>query len=108
MIKKANLDFWAQNKFSYAFTRAYACEVCGQLSFLTKKIQKSENFSKKISTFWGCQTPCIMRAGCAIGGGIVWGFGPMLIVFGMFAIGTLSVVLHEVARIRKEAVNNKT
>ena len=34
-------------------------------------------------------------------------FGPMLIVFGMFAIGTLRGVLHEAARIRKEAANNK-
>ncbi len=42
-------------------------------------------------------------AGCVIGAGIVWVFGPMLIVFGMFAIGTLSVVLHEAARIKKEA-----
>ncbi len=41
-------------------------------------------------------------AGCAIGCGIVWGFGPMLIVFGMFVIGTLSVVLHEVAGIKRK------
>ena len=46
-------------------------------------------------------------AGCVIGSGIVWVFGPMLIVFGMFAIGTMSVVLHEVVRIRKEDVGNK-
>ena len=45
--------------------------------------------------------------GCAIGFGIVWPFGPMLIVFGMFVTGTISVVLHEVVRIRKEARNNK-
>jgi hypothetical protein len=41
-----------------------------------------------------------------LGGGIVFVFGPMLIVFGMFAAGTVSVVLHEAARIRKEAVNS--
>ena len=34
--------------------------------------------------------------GCAIGAGIVFWFGPMLIVFGMFAAGTASVVLREV------------
>jgi len=45
-------------------------------------------------------------AGCAIGCVIVWAFGPMLIVFGMFVIGTLSVVLHEATRIRKEAAKN--
>jgi hypothetical protein len=33
---------------------------------------------------------------CAIGGGVVCIFGPMLIVFGMFVAGTLSVVAHEV------------
>ncbi len=35
-------------------------------------------------------------AGCAIGAGVVYWFGPMLIVFGMFAAGTASVVLREV------------
>ena len=34
--------------------------------------------------------------GCAIGAGVVYWFGPMLIVFGMFAAGTVSVVLREV------------
>lgn len=49
--------------------------------------------------FWETYKWCL--AGCAIGGGILWLFGPMLIVFGMFAAGTLSVVLHEAVRIRK-------
>ncbi|HSR31808.1 MAG TPA: hypothetical protein VLY63_14685 [Anaerolineae bacterium] len=34
--------------------------------------------------------------GCAIGAGIVYWFGPMLIVFGMFAAGTIGVALREV------------
>jgi hypothetical protein len=34
--------------------------------------------------------------GCAIGAGIVYWFGPMLIVFGMFAAGVVSVALREV------------
>ena len=34
--------------------------------------------------------------GCIIGAGVVYWFGPMLIVFGMFATGTASVVLREV------------
>jgi hypothetical protein len=55
--------------------------------------------------FWETYKWCL--AGCAIGGGIVFVFGPMLIVFGMFAAGTMCVVLHEAARIRKEVVNNK-
>lgn len=44
-------------------------------------------------------------AGCATGGGIVYPFGPMLIVFGMFAAGTLSVIVHEIVRIRKSHTN---
>jgi hypothetical protein len=34
--------------------------------------------------------------GCAIGAAVVYWFGPMLIVFGMFAAGTASVALREV------------
>jgi hypothetical protein len=34
--------------------------------------------------------------GCVIGAGAVYWFGPMLIVFGMFVAGTVSVVLREV------------
>jgi len=34
--------------------------------------------------------------GCAIGAGVVYWFGPMLIVFGMFVAGTASVALREV------------
>ena len=33
--------------------------------------------------------------GCAVGAGIVYWFGPMLIVFGMFVAGTASVALRE-------------
>lgn len=55
--------------------------------------------------FWETYKWCL--AGCAIGGGVLWVCGPMLIVFGMFAAGTMSVVLHEAVRIRKEVVNNK-
>jgi len=33
--------------------------------------------------------------GCTIGAGVVFGFGPMLIVFGMFAAGTAGIVLRE-------------
>ena len=34
--------------------------------------------------------------GCIIGAALVFPFGPMLIVFGMFGLGTLSVILREV------------
>ena len=34
--------------------------------------------------------------GCALGAGVVYWFGPMLIVFGMLAAGTASVALREV------------
>ncbi len=33
--------------------------------------------------------------GCAIGASVVYWFGPMLIVFGMFVVGTISVALRE-------------
>jgi hypothetical protein len=36
--------------------------------------------------------------GCTIGAGIVYWFGPMLIVFGMFTAGTASVALKEVVQ----------
>jgi len=35
-------------------------------------------------------------AGCVIGALAVYWYGPMLIVFGMFAVGTASVVLREI------------
>jgi hypothetical protein len=34
--------------------------------------------------------------GCAVGAGVVFWFGPMLIVFGMFLAGTASVIFREV------------
>jgi hypothetical protein len=33
--------------------------------------------------------------GCSVGAGVVYWFSPMLIVFGMFAVGTASIVLRE-------------
>lgn len=41
--------------------------------------------------------------GCAVGAGAVYWFGPMLIVFGMFAAGTASVVIREVFHHRQKA-----
>jgi DNA-3-methyladenine glycosylase I len=38
---------------------------------------------------------------CSIGAGVVFWHGPMLIVFGMFVAGTMSVVLREVVLLRK-------
>lgn len=35
--------------------------------------------------------------GCGIGAGSVYWYGPMLIVFGMFVVGTASMVLREIA-----------
>jgi hypothetical protein len=40
--------------------------------------------------------------GCAIGAGSVVWFGPMLIVFGMFLIGTASIALREIVRIKRK------
>ena len=38
--------------------------------------------------------------GCAVGAGVLFWFGPMLVVFGMFAAGTASVALNEVVAAR--------
>lgn len=40
--------------------------------------------------------------GCAIGTGAVVMFGPMLIVFGMFAAGAASIALREYLRIKRQ------
>lgn len=40
-------------------------------------------------------------AGCAIGAGSVVWFGPMLIVFGMFVLGTAAITIRECLIIRK-------
>jgi hypothetical protein len=37
-------------------------------------------------------------AGCCLGAGTAYWFGPMLIVFGMFLIGTVSVIVLEMIR----------
>ena len=50
-------------------------------------------------SFWSTYKWCL--AGCAIGGGILNIFGPMLIVFGMFVAGTLSIAVHEVITTNK-------
>jgi len=39
--------------------------------------------------------------GCACGAGIVLPFGPMLIVFGMFVLGTVSVAVRELVRMKR-------
>jgi len=39
---------------------------------------------------------------CAIGAGCVVWFGPMLIVFGMFLVGTASVALREIIRLQTD------
>ncbi|NQT15123.1 MAG: hypothetical protein HQ582_20365, partial [Planctomycetes bacterium] len=38
--------------------------------------------------------------GCSVGAAVVFWFGPMLIVFGMFVVGTVSVALREVLLLR--------
>ncbi len=42
--------------------------------------------------------------GCAIGAGAVWWIGPMLIVFAMFAVGTVSVAVREVVLSEKKEI----
>jgi hypothetical protein len=39
--------------------------------------------------------------GCAVGAAVVYPFGPMLIVFGMFAAGTLAVAIREAWLLRR-------
>jgi len=56
--------------------------------FLTKKLQKEED-NRFLETYvWAL-------AGCLLGAGVVFWFGPMLIVFGMFLAGGLSMVIKE-------------
>jgi len=38
--------------------------------------------------------------GCAIGASATFHFGPMLIVFGMFVLGTVSIILREIALLK--------
>ena len=45
--------------------------------------------------------------GCAIGAGIVFFFGPMLIVFAMFVLGAASVLAKEVVSIKKQHATNE-
>jgi hypothetical protein len=41
--------------------------------------------------------------GCAIGAGVAYWFGPMLIVFGMFVAGAASIALREVVAFHRDA-----
>ncbi len=52
--------------------------------------------SVKRPRFW--QTCLWPLLGCGVGAGALFWFGPMLIVFGMFLLGTASVVLREALR----------
>ncbi len=45
--------------------------------------------------------------GCSIGAGAVYWFGPMLIVFGMFVVGTASVALREMVLEIKKKINGE-
>jgi hypothetical protein len=44
--------------------------------------------------------------GCAMGALVVYPFGPMLIVFGMFVLGTVAVAVREIRLIRRPAPAN--
>ncbi len=41
-------------------------------------------------------------AGCAIGAAVVFFFGPMLIVFGMFGLGAASILTKEIVSIKNQ------
>jgi lysylphosphatidylglycerol synthetase-like protein (DUF2156 family) len=41
-------------------------------------------------------------AGCVIGAAVVFYFGPMLIVFAMFALGTAGILIKEIVSIKKQ------
>ena len=45
-------------------------------------------------------------AGCAIGAAVVFFFGPMLIVFAMFALGAAGILTKEIIRIKKQLTNH--
>ncbi len=61
---------------------------------LGPKVSELLSPAARKSSLWKLYKWCL--AGCAIGGGVLWLFGPMLIVFGMFATGTLTVGVHAV------------
>ncbi len=84
--------------FVKVFIRILAPIITGLGFAVGSKIFELLPYTEK-TRFWEIYKWCL--AGCAIGGGVVFVFGPMLIVFGMFGAGTVSVVLHEAVRIRK-------
>jgi len=45
-------------------------------------------------------------AGCAIGAAVVFFFGPMLIVFAMFALGAAGILTKETISIKKQLTNH--
>jgi len=62
--------------------------------FLAKRLQKEENNRFSDAYVWAL-------VGCLLGAGIVFWFGPMLIVFGMFLAGGLSIVIKEIKILRR-------
>ena len=46
------------------------------------------------------------QVGCIVGAAVVYPFGPMLIVFGMFVLGTFAVALREFRSLRRGAPAN--
>ena len=61
--------------------------------------------ARRTSSWKACKW-CL--AGCAIGGGVLWLFGPTLIVFGMFTVGTLIAGVHAVissSTVRRDDLN---
>ena len=45
-------------------------------------------------------------AGCTIGAAVVFFFGPMLIVFAMFALGAAGILTKEIISIKKQLTNH--
>ena len=45
-------------------------------------------------------------SGCAIGAVVVFFFGPMLIIFGMFALGATSILVKELVNIKNQQITH--
>ena len=85
VIDAADVDTEAELHLSPWKVNGLALDVLGALDLLVA-LPLTPGFSRIL--VW----PLI---GCAVGAGIVYWFGPMLIVFGMFVAGTASVALRE-------------
>ena len=82
-----------------------AAPVATAMGFAAGIVMHERMIRDTNTSFW--RTLLWPLVGCAIGALAVYWYGPMLIVFGMFAVGSVSVVLREVAlRIKDQTMRD--